>query len=38
VAVMRHGELVETATVADFFEAPTQEYSRELLSAAEEVA
>jgi ABC-type dipeptide/oligopeptide/nickel transport system ATPase component/ABC-type dipeptide/oligopeptide/nickel transport system permease subunit len=38
VAVMRHGELVETATVADFFEAPTQGYSRELLSAAEEVA
>lgn len=38
VAVMRHGELVETAPVADFFAAPKQEYSRELLSAAEEVA
>jgi ABC-type glutathione transport system ATPase component len=34
VAVMHRGRVVETGTVDDVFRAPTQEYTRELLSAA----
>ena len=33
VAVMHHGHLIECAAVADFFRAPQQEYSRQLLAA-----
>lgn len=33
VAVMRHGQVVETATTAEFFAQPRHEYSRMLLAA-----
>jgi peptide/nickel transport system permease protein len=38
VAVMREGVVVEQAATPEFFADPQQEYSRELLRAAEEVA
>ncbi|UZK03816.1 ABC transporter ATP-binding protein [Venatoribacter cucullus] len=33
VAVMRHGQIIEQERAADFFRAPQQEYSRQLLAA-----
>ena len=33
VALMRHGEIVETATTADFFTAPKHDYAQQLLAA-----
>jgi len=33
VALMRHGEIVETAPAADFFESPKHPYARELFDA-----
>ncbi|MEO6923732.1 MAG: ABC transporter ATP-binding protein, partial [Bryocella sp.] len=34
VAVMRHGEIVETGTVEQIFRAPQHEYTRSLLASA----
>lgn len=36
VVVMRNGEVIETATLEDFFAGPTHEYSRQLLASSRE--